>query len=172
MTDDVIPRGTSVTRDDGTRVLHWEVPLPHPVARVWHAVATPEGLPSWLCAAEVLEPRVGGAVVLRWLNADADGRHTLAAGHVTAWDTERVAEYTVTVHGRIRFHLEAHRGDGTVLRFTNELRCDDEVRLDCLAGWHDHLALLAAALDGSPVTDWSAWTPDRWQRLRDDYAAA
>ncbi|MBT2368749.1 SRPBCC domain-containing protein [Streptomyces sp. ISL-10] len=169
---DVIPQGTTETRDDGTRLLRYELRLPHPVIRVWAAVATPEGLPAWLCAADVLEPRLGGAVTLRWLNADADGRHIVAEGHVTAWDVERVAEYTVTVHGRIRFHLEPHGDEGTVLRFTNELRCDDEVLLDCLAGWHHHFELLVAALEGRPTTDWSTWTPERWQQLRDAYAAA
>jgi uncharacterized protein YndB with AHSA1/START domain len=169
---DVIPHGTVETRDDGTHLLRYELHLPHPVIRVWAAVATPEVLPAWLCAADVLEPRVGGAVRLRWLNADAEGRHTVAEGRVTAWDLERVAEYTVSIHGRIRFHLEPHGDDGTVLRFTNELRCDDEVLLDCLAGWHNHFELLADALVGSPTTDWDTWTPKRWQELRDSYAAA
>ncbi|MEU0396307.1 SRPBCC domain-containing protein [Streptomyces sp. NPDC006208] len=165
-----IPQGTSETREDGTHLMRFELRLPHPVIRVWAAVATPEGLPTWLCAADLLEPRIGGAVVLRWLNADADGRHTVAEGTVTAWDMERVAEYTVTVHGRIRFHLEPQGEDGTVLRFTNELGCTKDVLLDCLAGWHNHFELLADALDGKPTTDWSTWTPERWEQLRESYA--
>jgi hypothetical protein len=85
---------------------------------------------------------------------------------------ERVAEYTVSVHGRIRFHLEPHGDSGTVLRFTNELRCDDGVLPDCLARWHDHFELLVDALEGRPMTDWGVWTPRRRQQLRDAYAAA
>ncbi|MFF3288378.1 SRPBCC domain-containing protein [Streptomyces sp. NPDC003023] len=169
---DVIPDGTAETRHDGIRVLRYELRLPYPVIRVWAAVATPEGLPTWLCAADILEPRVGGAIALRWLNADAKGHHTVAEGRVTAWDLERVAEYTVSVHGRIRFHLEPHGDNGTVLRFTNELRCDDEVLLDCLAGWHNHFELLVDALEGRPTTDWETWTPARRQQLRDAYGAA
>ncbi|UYQ63696.1 SRPBCC domain-containing protein [Streptomyces peucetius] len=178
---DVIPRGSTETRDDGTHLLRYVLRLPHPVIRVWAAVATPEGLPTWLCAADLLEPRVGGAVTLRRLAAsdpwavptgDAEVRHTVAEGHVTAWDVERVAEYTVSVHGRIRFHLEPHGDNGTVLRFTNELRCDDDVLLDRLAGWHNHFELLVDALEGRPVTDWKTWTPDRWRQLRESYAAA
>ncbi|MEY6569804.1 hypothetical protein AB8B12_33765, partial [Streptomyces sp. PGLac3x] len=50
------------------QTLRFLLPLPHPVDRVWQAVATPEGLPGWLAAAEVLEPRLGGAVPLRCLS--------------------------------------------------------------------------------------------------------
>jgi uncharacterized protein YndB with AHSA1/START domain len=179
---DVIPHGTVETRDDGTHLLRYELRLPHPVIRVWAAVATPEGLPAWLCAADVLEPRVGGAVMLRRLTApdqetppagDAGGsRRTVAEGRVTAWDLERVAEYTVSGHGRIRFHLEPHGDSGTVLRFTNGLRCDDGVLPDRLACWHNHFELLVDALEGRPMTDWALWTPKRRRQLRDAYAAA
>jgi hypothetical protein len=36
-----------------------------------------------------------------------------------------------------------------------------------LAGWHALLELLGAALDGNPA----AWRPQRWEELRDRYAA-
>ncbi|GAA3088066.1 hypothetical protein GCM10010449_09650 [Streptomyces rectiviolaceus] len=130
-------------------------------------MATPEGLPGWLAAADVFEPRLGGAVTLRWLNGDESATHS---GHITAWDPERVAEYTIDLHGRCRFHLEAADGKaGTTLRFTNEFDGDDELRLDCLAGWHNHFEFLVDALDGRPK-DWSAWSLDRWRELRESYA--
>ncbi|KUF17515.1 SRPBCC domain-containing protein [Streptomyces silvensis] len=165
---DVIEPGTS--RSDGnTHTLHWVLRLPHPVARVWAAVATPEGLPGWLAAADVFEPRLGGAVTLRWLNT-GDPAVATHAGHITAWDPDVVAEYTIDLHGRCRFHLE-HVGDtGTTLRFTNELTGDDSFRLDCLAGWHDHFGFLVDALAGRPK-DWSTWNLDRWRALRAEYAA-
>ncbi|MCX4818581.1 SRPBCC domain-containing protein [Streptomyces sp. NBC_01142] len=168
---DAIPHGTSETRDGGLHLLRYELHLPHPVVRIWAAVATPEGLPTWLAAADVLEPRVGGAVALRWLNTNVEGQHTITQGTVTAWDPERVAEYTVAVLGRIRFHLEPSGEDATTVRFTHEFRGTDELRLDCLAGWHQHFELLADALDGRPVTDWSTWTADRWRELRDEYVS-
>ncbi|MBT2441695.1 SRPBCC domain-containing protein [Streptomyces sp. ISL-36] len=179
-----IPRGRCETHDGDAHLLRFVVDLPHAMVRVWAAVATPEGLPQWLCAADPLEPRLGGRVTLRWLNGD-----TVVSGRVTAWDPEYVAEYTVDPpHGRIRFHLEpggdgagagggaggGARGDGggdgsTVLRFTNEIRGTADVRLDMLAGWHDHFERLGEALAGRP-TDWRSWTPERWQHLRDLYA--
>ncbi|MEU6391885.1 SRPBCC domain-containing protein [Streptomyces sp. NPDC046939] len=162
--ENLVPAG--ISRTDGTvHTLFFTLRLPHPVEQVWRAVATPEGLEGWLAAADVLEPRLGGAVTLRWLNGG--GAHQ---GRITAWDVERVAEYTLGgVHGRIRCHLEP----ATTLRFTNEFDGDDALRLDCLAGWHDHFLHLLDALDGRPMTGeaWQAWTPERWRSLRERYAA-
>ncbi|MDH2391763.1 MULTISPECIES: SRPBCC domain-containing protein [Streptomyces] len=170
MGSEAIPYGTSETRD-GEHALHFLLHLPHPVVYVWAAVATPEGLPQWLAVADLLEPRLGGGVTLRWLGAGAEGRRTVVSGQVTAWERESVAEYTVELHGRVRFHMEPPPADSfaTVLRFTNQFRGDDDFRLDCLADWHRHFELLDDALDGRPA-DWSAWSPDRWQRLREEYA--
>ncbi|MEU2428593.1 MULTISPECIES: SRPBCC domain-containing protein [unclassified Streptomyces] len=167
---DVIPYGTSETRDGSDHLLHFVMHLPHPVVHVWAAVATPEGLPQWLAAADLLEPHLGGGVTLRWLNAAGEGTGTVVSGQVTAWDMECVAEYTVELHGRIRFHMEPAPANSlaTVVRFTNEFTGTDEQRLDNLAGWHQHFEYLDAALDGHPA-DWSAWTPDRFQQLRADY---
>lgn len=162
---ETIEQGTSRT-EGKTQTLHFTLRLPHPVERVWAAVATPDGLPGWLAAADVLEPRLGGAVTLRWLNIpDASAVHS---GRVTAWDVGRVAEYTIDLHGRCRFHLEPSSDGGTTVRFTNEFEGDDALRLDCLAGWHDHFALLVDALDGRPK-DWSTWNLDRWRELRERY---
>ncbi|MFJ9812712.1 SRPBCC domain-containing protein [Streptomyces sp. NPDC101158] len=161
-----IPRGRSETHDGDAHLLRYTVELPHPPIAVWAAVATPEGLPAWLCAADPLEPRLGGKVTLRWLNSD-----TVVSGRVTAWDPEYVAEYTVDPpHGRIRFHLEPgpDHGESTVLRFTAEFSGTRDARLDMLAGWHEHLERLVRALDGHP-TDWRDWSADRWRELRELY---
>jgi uncharacterized protein YndB with AHSA1/START domain len=106
-----IEQGTSRTHGS-THILHFLVRIPRPMERVWKAVATPEGLAEWFTAAEVLEPRLGGAVTLR----------DLGSGRVTAWDVDRVAEYTVEDGDRIRFHLERDGEDGTALRFTHEFQ--------------------------------------------------
>ncbi|WP_405659573.1 SRPBCC domain-containing protein [Streptomyces sp. RK9] len=163
---EAIAHGTSRTRGD-THTLHWTLTLPHPVEEVWAAVATPEGLPGWLAAADVFEPRLGGAVTLRWLNA-TDAAAATHSGHVTAWDPDVVAEYTVDLHGRCRFHLEPAGTGRTALRFTNEMVGDDSLRRDCLAGWHQHFEYLADALAGRPV-DWSTWSAERFRELRRSY---
>lgn len=103
-----IEQGASETRGS-THLLHFLVRLPRPVEQVWPAFATGAGLAAWFTPADTLEPRLGGAVALRGAGA----------GTVTAWDVERVAEYTVD-GGRIRFHLERDGDTGTTLRFTHE----------------------------------------------------
>ncbi|MFP3988641.1 SRPBCC domain-containing protein [Streptomyces sp. E11-3] len=169
-----IGQGTSRTAGE-IQHLHFELHLPHPVEEVWTAVATAGGLPGWLAAADELEPRLGGAVTLRWLNVDAEGERATYSGRITAWDVERIAEYTFDgLHGRVRFHLETLGLGATTLRFTNEFRGDDALRLDSLAGWHQHFEYLIHALDGQPMdaAAWANWSRDRWQQLRDAYAAA
>jgi uncharacterized protein YndB with AHSA1/START domain len=107
-----IAQGTGRTHGN-THILHFLVRLPRRMEDVWPAVATPEGLGAWFTAADVLEPRLGGAVTLR----------EVGSGQITAWDVDRVAEYTVgDGGGRIRFHLERDGDDGTALRFTHEFR--------------------------------------------------
>ncbi|MDF2272763.1 SRPBCC domain-containing protein [Streptomyces coacervatus] len=108
-----IAQGTSQTHGN-THMLHFLVRVPRRMEDVWPAVATPEGLAQWFTAADVLEPRLGGAVTLR----------DLGSGSVTAWDVDRVAEYTLDDGDRIRFHLERDGDEGTTLRFTHEYRQD------------------------------------------------
>ena len=110
-----IEQGTSQTHGN-THLLHFLVRLPRPMELVWPALATPEGLAGWFTPADVLEPRLGGRVTLR----------DLGAGRVTAWDVERVAEYTVEGGGRVRFHLERDGDTGTALRLTHEFQGERE----------------------------------------------
>lgn len=164
---DQIPPGISESHGD-THTLRFVVPLPHPEERVWLALTTPGGLRGWLAEPEVLQSRLGGEITLRWLTTEPA---TVVSGTVTAWDLDRIVEYTVEVHGRMRFHLEPGGGPGaSALRFTNEFSGTDDFRLDRLAGWHDHFLYLADSLDGRPA-DWAAWSRERWQELRDQYEA-
>jgi len=126
-----IEQGATETRGNA-QVLHYLLRLPQPVEKVWTAVATPEGLRGWLSgpgegltAAEVFEPRLGGAVTL----------HGPGAGRITAWDVERVAEYTVEGRGRVRFHLEHGVPKGTTVRFTHEFEGEGEEKLEWWAAF-------------------------------------
>ncbi|MFG2882080.1 hypothetical protein ACGFYV_07105 [Streptomyces sp. NPDC048297] len=115
-----IEQGTSRTKGN-THILHFLVRIPRRMEDVWAAVATPAGLGGWFTAVDVLEPRLDGWVTLR----DVGG------GRVTAWDVDRVAEFTVGDGGRIRFHLERDGDEGCVLRFTHEFRGEGASE----AGW-------------------------------------
>ncbi|MEV6956356.1 SRPBCC domain-containing protein [Streptomyces sp. NPDC051183] len=164
-----VSHGTSESRvgsrGESRWLLRFALHVPYAYEALWPALSTADGLRGWLAAADVLQRRLGGAVTLRWLNTG-----TSVSGRITAWDIERVVEYTVAEHGRIRFHLEPVGTDSTVLRFVNERGGTEAERLDCLAGWHHHFELLESALAGSPA-DWSAWTDARWAELRGSYAA-
>lgn len=115
-----IEQGISQTHGN-THILHFLVRLPRPMGEVWPALATPEGLAGWCTVADVLEPRLGGAVTLR----------DLGSGQITAWDVDRVAEYTLEGGGRVRFHLERDGETASALRFTHEFRGDGETE----QGW-------------------------------------
>ncbi|MEV7612898.1 SRPBCC domain-containing protein [Streptomyces sp. NPDC089799] len=160
-----VSHGTSERRDGDHWLLHIAPHVAHAYETVWQALTTPEGLHGWLAEAETLERHLGGAVTLHWPDPD-----TRASGQVTAWDVERVAEYTFPVHGRMRFHLEPLGTDSTLIRFTAELHGDGSYALDRLAGWHDHFLLLEDYLEGHPVY-WPTWTPSRRTALRTEYAA-
>jgi uncharacterized protein YndB with AHSA1/START domain len=127
-----IEQGTSQTHGN-TRVLHFLVRLPRPMEEVWPALATADGLASWFTPADVLEPHLGGQVTLR----------DLGSGQVTAWDVDRVAEYTVEGGGRVRFHLERDGEDGAVLRFTHEFQGDRESE----QRWRDRFERLIQLLE-------------------------
>ncbi|HET9381724.1 MAG TPA: SRPBCC family protein [Streptomyces sp.] len=130
-----IEQGASESRGS-THLLHFLVRLPRPVEQVWPALATGAGLAAWFTPADVLEPRLGGEVALR----------DVGPGSVTAWDVERVAEYTVEGGGRVRFHLERDGDTGTTLRFTHEFRgpVTTERR------WRARFERLAALLEDRP----------------------
>ncbi|MEU8467759.1 SRPBCC domain-containing protein [Streptomyces sp. NPDC029006] len=129
-----IAQGISQTHGN-THILHFTVRLPRRMEDVWAALATPEGLGAWLTPADVLEPRLGGAVTLR----------DLGSGQITAWDVDRVAEYTVGGGGRIRFHLERDGEDGTALRFTHEFQGEEASE----RGWRAHFERLIENLESS-----------------------
>ncbi|MCN9241266.1 SRPBCC domain-containing protein [Streptomyces sp. RY43-2] len=112
-------------------VRHYLLRLPGTVEETWPVLATPEGLGEWLAAAEPFEPRLGGAVALHLPDGTAEGR-------ITAWDVERVAEYTVEGRGRIRFHLEPGRPTGTTVRFTHESEQERD------PGWRERFERLLA----------------------------
>ncbi|WEO96009.1 hypothetical protein A6P39_019280 [Streptomyces sp. FXJ1.172] len=129
-----IAQGTSQSHGNA-HILHFLVRLPRPMEDVWPAVATRDGLTGWCAAADVLEPRLGGAVVLG----------ELGSGRVTAWDVDRVAEYTLEGGARLRFHLERDGDAASVLRFTREFRGEGESE----PGWRTRFERLIERLGRS-----------------------
>ncbi len=129
-----IEQGISQTHGN-THLLHFLVRLPRPMEKVWPALSTPDGLAGWFTAADELQPRLGGEVTLRGLGS----------GRITAWDVDRIAEYTLQDGGRLRFHLERDGESACVLRFTHEFRGEEESE----AGWRIRFERLIEQLAGS-----------------------
>ncbi|MGW3950149.1 SRPBCC domain-containing protein [Streptomyces sp. NPDC004752] len=118
-------------------LLRFLVHLPRPMETVWPALTTPDGLAGWLTAADVLEPRLGGAVTLR----------ELGTGRVTAWDVDRVAEYTLEDGGRLRFHLERGGPGRSVLRFTHEFLGEGEGQAESESRWRARFERLVERME-------------------------
>ncbi len=133
----------------------------HPPARVWDAIATPDGLAGWLLATDVtLEPRVGGAIAMT--SGPPAYRST---GAVLAWDPPRAFAYEWNVapvaempHGeRASFHYTlATRPDGGTDLTVIVRRISAPVARGFLPGMHAFLDRLAAQLDDAPLPDWVA----------------
>ena len=68
--------------------------------------------------------------------------------------------------GEVTFELEPI-GDDVMLTLTHRRLSGERLILNVCAGWHAHLALLVAHLEGTPVP--SLWRT--WKQLRDDYEA-
>ncbi|MER8093247.1 SRPBCC domain-containing protein [Streptomyces goshikiensis] len=165
-----VSHGTSESRGEDRRLLRFEPHLPHAYETIWPALTTPDGLRGWLAEADVLERHLGGAVTLR-----GPGGGPALSGQITAWDVERVVEYTLSGLGRIRFHLEPVGTDSTVIRFSHEYTPDRPgsaggraVDADHLAGWHRSFELLESALEGHPAAP-PARTDPRLDALRASY---
>ncbi|WP_416983210.1 SRPBCC domain-containing protein [Streptomyces sp. T028] len=121
--------------------MHLQIRLPVPMEAVWPAVSTPGGLAAWWAEADVLEPRLGGAVVLR---GPGEGR-------VTAWDVDRVAEYTFPAIGRVRFHLERDGDTASLLRFTHDFQGGEPPDSGAEPAWQarfEYLSELLAVSEG------------------------
>ncbi|MFJ9708538.1 hypothetical protein [Streptomyces sp. NPDC101234] len=113
-------------------VLQLLIRLPRPMDQVWPSLSTPEGLATWFTPADVLQPRLGGTITLG----------DLGTGTITAWDVDRMAEYTVDPGGRIRFHLEPDGETASILRFTHEFPGETATERD----WRHRFERLVASV--------------------------
>ncbi len=101
--------------------------LPHPVERVWRAIANEQELAAWF-------PGPPGH------------------GTVTEWDEPRVIAFGDGTH-HVRFELVPD-GDGTALTFTHTFPSGGHD--DFAAGWEIYLAILDAHLSGVPLGEQAA----------------
>jgi uncharacterized protein YndB with AHSA1/START domain len=149
-------RGASVLARDGMLeehddgiVVRFARLIDRPPARVWAALTEPKVLTNWLGVAEV-EPRVGGKFVFRFHDTN-----TVMTGTITAFDPERVLEYSWTESGvdmppsTVRWELAA-AGEGCRLVLTHRFAkgAARQNIVPFLGGWEGLLDVLPEASDG------------------------
>ena len=115
-----------------------------PVAQVWDAVTTADGISAWMKYETSLERRIGGRI---FVDFKSEGN---LEGKVCEWVPERVFAYTWGL-SVVRWELEP-RGSGTRLRFTNS-HVTPDILMGFSAGWHAFIDHLGPYLDGTTVED-------------------
>lgn len=166
------------TANDTVRI---ERLLPGPVQRVWDHLVDADLRGRWLAGGEI-EPRPGGRVALVFRNSSltpgddappAKYAHLAdearMAGRVTDFDPPRLLAYTWGEDegeaSHVRFEL-SEAGDRVRLVVTHSRIGGDALLLSIASGWHAHLDILRAHLDGdTPDGFWRTHT-----RLEAEYA--
>jgi uncharacterized protein YndB with AHSA1/START domain len=124
-----------------------------PPQRVYDALTTPSVWDAWFTQGMELDPRAGGSILFRWIDAMVDRYTTTAGGPVLEAEPPRRFVFQWTPGDStttIEFELE-RLGPGTRLsvkesghRLTQK---DVEALADCAAGWGEALTLLKFYLE-------------------------
>lgn len=149
--------------------------LPGPIERVW-SYLTDTGLRQQWLASGTMDLRPGASFELVWRNdelsasaaerPDGFGSESRATCQLLDVEPPRRMRYVWPGVGEVSFELEA-TGDEVMLTLTHRQLVGDTLILNVCAGWHAHLCLLVARLEGStPPSLWSTW-----KQLRTDYEA-
>lgn len=148
--------------------LRFERLLPGPIERIWSYLVEPEKRAQWFGGGGIVEPRAGGLYELNFnhnllsTNGDAPppkGYEQIAKGGgpnfretVLRYEPPRVLSWTwVTgpdgAKSEVTFELSP-RDDGKVLFTLTHRKLDPRDLADTAGGWHTHLAILDALLNG------------------------
>lgn len=139
---------TPIRRSDLGQQAVLAMGVPHGVAAVWAAITEPAGLAQWLAPGQI-DLRPGGAVRIEFQlsGAPIDSR-------ITAFDPPWLLEYSWSSPGDperpLCWGLEA-RGPVTRITLALSLADTDDAAKAC-AGWAAHLEMLAAFLEGVPIS--------------------
>lgn len=153
--------------------------LPGPIKRVWAYLTEPEKRRKWF-AGGPMELRPGGRASLRFFHADLPGENNPPPKYQKFKDPVDV-DFRITrsepprllgiVFGSDPADSEATfelspAGKDVKLTVVHRRLADFEEKISVAAGWHAHLAILVAELEGSaPPPFWSTHT-----RLEAEYA--
>jgi uncharacterized protein YndB with AHSA1/START domain len=160
------------TLSDGN-VLRIQRRLPGPIERVWSYLTDSDLRRQWL-ASGPMTLRPGAEFELVWRNDElsasaaerpdgfsAESRATCRFEEV---DPPRRMRYVWPDVGEVTLELET-RADDVLLTVTHRRLVGETLVLNVCAGWHAHLAVLVALLEGTqPPSLWRTW-----KQLRREY---
>ena len=151
--------------------IRFERLLPGPIERVWDYLTDSGKRATWL-AAGPMDLRAGGEMELVWRNrelarpdetvpekyAGFEGEHRMK-GHVLRVDPPRLLVHSWDEadggDSEVVYELE-ERGDKVLLTLTNRRLPNRAALLDVSGGWHTHLEMLRARLEGrEPPPFWA-----------------
>lgn len=147
--------------------------LPGPIERVWKYLTDSELRRKWL-AGGVMEMKVGSQFELIWRNDQLttppgqrpegfDAEHRMQ-GRILELDPPHRLKFTWNDDGDVTMALTEQAGE-VLLTLTHRRLTTRNGRLMVGAGWHMHLDVLRARLNGTePETFW-----DGWIKLRAEY---
>lgn len=157
----------------GPGAVRFERALPGPVGRVWSYLVEPARRGEWFASGPI-EPRVGGALELRFRHADLSAQKAPTPERFKSMDEGQVGRARVTrfeperalgfaweeedgSESGVLIELET-RGEGTKLTLTHDRLRDEALMVSVLAGWHVHLRILGDRLGGDePRPFWPAY---------------
>lgn len=130
---------------NGKRQPHFARVLDAPLAKVWEAITTSDGVSGWFSNAQV-DLREGGTYTLDFSQYGA-GVYTY---NILKLEPPRVVEFNFGEHvdDVVRFEL-FDDGDRTLIVLTNRLAAGND-GIGQLGGWHYHLDRLPTYLAGEP----------------------
>jgi uncharacterized protein YndB with AHSA1/START domain len=145
---------------DGRYELRFTRALSHPVARVWPAITTPDGLSAWF-PFDIEGERASGAA-LRFVFREGEAEDF--SGEMVEFTPESVMELRWEGDETLRLEL-APAPEGCVLTLINRFDTLGKAARDA-AGWHACLDALEASLDGSSVD-----ASERWRAVHPAYVS-
>ncbi|CAN5226208.1 SRPBCC family protein [soil metagenome] len=147
--------------------------LTGPIERVWAYLTESELRRQWLASGE-MAMTLDSPFELVWRNgelSDPPGQRPSGFGEehrmesrITELDPPRKLAIAWGTTGGVSFELESQGGE-VLLTVIHHRVPDRGILLNVSAGWHAHLDVLTARLNGWTVS--SFW--DSWQRLKADY---
>lgn len=155
--------------------------LPGPIERLWDYLTDSRKRGTWLAAGD-MDLRVGGKVELVFRNSELStdddpppakyaqyAGESRTGGRIIACEAPNLLAYTWGEDGggdsEVRFELTP-QGDRVRLVVTHSRLPDRDTMLSVAGGWHTHLEILEARLDGhEPPGFWRTHT-----RLESEYS--